>query len=108
MLSFKVKATAKALQAWSGKKVGHVSSQLILARELLHQLEVAQDCRSLTPAELWLKICLKKHSLALASLKKTIVRLRSRISWLSEGDANTKLFHMHARFRKKNFIEVGL
>ena len=29
----------------------------------------------------------------------------SRISWLKDGDANTRLFHMHARHRKrKNFI----
>ena len=47
----------------------------------------------------------KKHSLALASLQRTIARLRSRISWLCDGDANTKLFHLHARHQKrKNFI----
>jgi hypothetical protein len=32
-------------------------------------------------------------------------RSRSRISWLGDGDANTALFHQHARHRKrKNFI----
>jgi len=35
---------------------------------------------------------------------RTIARLRSRIGWLKEGDANTRLFHQHARYRKKNFI----
>jgi hypothetical protein len=48
---------------------------------------------------------LKKHSLALASLSRTITRLRSRIGWIKDGDANTALFHASARYRKaKNFI----
>jgi hypothetical protein len=59
--------------------VGHVSSQLELANELLHQLEMAQDNRALPASEVWLRNNLKKHSLALASLSRTIARLRSRI-----------------------------
>jgi hypothetical protein len=42
-LSNKFSATAKALQSWSQKKVGHVNSQLSLAGEVLHMLEIAQD-----------------------------------------------------------------
>ena len=34
-----------------------------------------------------------------------MARLRSRIGWLKDGDANTALFHSQARYRKrKNFI----
>ena len=69
------------MQSWSDKKIGHINSQLVLAREILHQLEIAQDARVLAAGEIWLKNNLKKHCLALASLKRTIARLRSRINW---------------------------
>jgi hypothetical protein len=68
-LDLKFKATTKGLQAWSDKNVGHVESQLSLAWEVLHQLETAQDMRSLNQQEMELKNRLKKHSLALASFK---------------------------------------
>jgi mannosylglycoprotein endo-beta-mannosidase len=41
----------------------------------------------------------------MASLERTIARQRSRVRWLQEGDANTKLFHAVANGRRtKNFI----
>jgi hypothetical protein len=101
----KLKATAKALQGWGEKKVGHIRSQLGLARELLHQFDLAQDSRSLSPEEFWLRNSLKQHNLALASLWRSLVHMRSRICWLKDGDANTALLHSHARYRKaKSFI----
>jgi hypothetical protein len=35
-LSAKLKATTRRLQGWSERKVGHVASQLEVAKELLH------------------------------------------------------------------------
>ena len=104
-LDCKFKEVSKGLQSWSDKKIRHINSQLVLVREILHQLEIAQDARVLAAGEIWLNNNLKKHCLTLASLKRTIVWLRSRINWLKDGDANTKLFQLHARHRKrKNFI----
>lgn len=104
-LARKFRATVKGLQSWSHTKVGHINSQLGLAREVIHQLEIAQDSRPLSRLEKWLHNQLKRHALALSSLQRTMTRSHSRISWLSEGDANTALFHLHAKHRKrKNFI----
>lgn len=106
-LEAKLKEATRKLQSWSDRQVGH-ASQLALARDLLHKLEIAQDDRALTPPETWLKNRLKKHSLMTASFKRTMARLRSRISWLKEGYANTKYFQMHARHRKKKNLRTKL
>jgi hypothetical protein len=85
--------------------VGNVRVQLGLVREVLHRLEMARDFRILSSGEVWLLNMLKQGCLSLASLEKTVARLRSRIHYLREGDANTKFFHLQACYRKKkNFI----
>ena len=72
---------------------------------MLHRLEVAQDMRLLSPQEEWLRRELKKLCLSLASFERTMARLRSRVSYLREGDANTSFFHKQAAFHKrKNYI----
>jgi exonuclease III len=58
-LDMKLGVTARYLQSWSDKQVGHVRLQLALAKELLHRLEMAQDERALSPAENWFKNRLK-------------------------------------------------
>jgi hypothetical protein len=104
-ISLKLKRLTKALQSWSQKRVGHIKTQLGLSREILHRLEIAQDSRILTPIENWFRAELKRHCLVLSSLERTVARLRSRIRFLKDGDANTALFHSQAQFRKrKNYI----
>lgn len=66
---------------------------------------MARDLRGLTALEEWLRQHLKHHCLVLASLQRTIAHAQSRISWLSEGDANTWFSHLHARYRqRKKFV----
>jgi hypothetical protein len=72
-LNLKLGAVTKGLQAWSNRKVGHVQSQLAMAQEILHRLEIAQDSWSLSQEELGLKSVLKKCSLMLSSLKPHVV-----------------------------------
>lgn len=104
-LANKLQNLCRGLQSWSQSKVGSVNTQLAQATELLHRLEIARDLRRLSTQEEWLRRTLKQHCLALASFQRTIARIRSRIDWLSDGDANTSFFHAHAKYRRrKNYI----
>jgi hypothetical protein len=97
--------TAEALQAWGQKKTGNVKLQIAIANTLIFRLDIAQEARVLSPGERWLRRMLKHAVLGLSSLERTIARQRSRIRWLREGDANTKLFHVVANGRRtKNYI----
>jgi hypothetical protein len=99
------RSTAEFFQAWSEKKVGNIKLKLAMANTLILRLDVAQESRALSPAEGWLRRTLKHAVLGMASLERNIARQRSRIWWLQEGDANTKLFHAVANGRRtKNFI----
>jgi len=76
-----------------------------MARELISQLDAAQEHRQLSDEESMFRKELKLRSLGLASLARTIARQRSRIRYLEEGDANTRFFHLQACHRnRKNLI----
>jgi hypothetical protein len=91
---------AQSLQAWGQKRYGNIKLQIAMANIIIFRLDVAQERRSLTLGELWLRRTLKLTVLGLASLERTMARQRSRIKWLKEGDANTKLFHIVANGRR--------
>jgi hypothetical protein len=47
---------------------------------------------------------MKLKSLGLSSLQWTIAHQESCLLWLSEGDAPTKLFHIHANARERKIF----
>jgi hypothetical protein len=69
------------------------------------KLEAAHDSWQPTTHEESLHCELKIKSLGLSSLQCTIAMQESRVLWLSEGDASTKLFHVQANvWRRRQFI----
>lgn len=93
--------TARELQSWGQRKIGSIKLQILAAREVILRLDKAQERRTLSEEEVQLRKELKLKSLGLASLERTIARAQSRITWLCDGDACTKFFHLHASYRKK-------
>jgi hypothetical protein len=96
VLDYKLWNTAITLKQWSSKKVGSIRLQLTIAKELVYRLDLAQEHRVLSEGALLLRRNMKLKCLGLASLQHTIVRQRSRVTFLAEGDANTRFFHLQA------------
>jgi hypothetical protein len=104
-LHSKLGRTAKALKSWAKTLVPQGKVTMALCREVVGQLEKAQEFSQLSQGECSLLRRLKFKILGLAAIEKERARQRSRLTWLRLGDANTKYFHLIAIQRKQsNFI----
>jgi hypothetical protein len=61
---------AKELQSWAAKKIGNIKAQLLMAKEVILQLDRARDRRDLSLEEIELQQQLKGLCLGLASLAR--------------------------------------
>ena len=104
-LHIKLYRVAKGIKRWRKEKIGDTRLQLAIVKEILLQLEAAQEFRNLSQEELQLRQQLKIRSMGLAAIEKSRIRQKSRLANIKCGDANTKLFHIRASSRaRKNYI----
>jgi hypothetical protein len=97
--------TTTSLQSWGQRKIGNIKLHIAIANLVIFKLDVAHERRILSVGKRWLRRTLKHTFLGLASLERTVARQRSRIRWLREGDANTRLFHSVANGRRSmNYV----
>ena len=76
-----------------------------MAPEIILQLDIAQETRTLSTDERELRTRLKRKIIGLVVIDRTRKRQASRERKLKEGDANTKYFHLRMNGRRrKNFI----
>jgi hypothetical protein len=108
VINHKLKSTAHGLRAWSKSLFSDCKLQLLMALDVILQLDVAQESRTLSQEERALRAELKRRVKGLAALERSRKRQASRISYLKEGDANTKFFHLrvNARRRKNHIMRL--
>jgi predicted ribonuclease YlaK len=90
-LHIKLAHAAKSIKRWNREKIGDNKLQLALVKEVLLQLELAQESRGLTAQELDLRRRLEARSVGLAAIEKSRMRQRSRLTHIRCGD--TKYQH---------------
>jgi hypothetical protein len=66
-LDLKLRRVARDLQRWSARRVGNIRDQILVANEVIRQLDRAQDHRTLEAPEMALRRGLKRRVLGLAS-----------------------------------------
>ena len=100
-LGHKLHCTARALKKWSKSIISDTKMKLHMAQEVILRLDEAQDRRELTDTEFNLRAKLKKRLLGWAVLERVRRKQCSRITYLREGDANTKFFDLKANGRRR-------
>jgi hypothetical protein len=104
-INHKLKATALGLKSWSKSLFSDCKLQLLMALDVILQLDIAQESRDLSLEERNLRADLKRRVKGLAALERSRKRQASIIRYLREGDANTNFFHLRVNARKrKNHI----
>ena len=77
-----------------------------MAQEVILRLDEAQDTRALSTAETQLWGKLKQRLMGWAVIERARKKQCSRVTYLKEGDANTRFFHLKANGRRrKNYIQ---
>ena len=99
VLHIKLSRTAKALKKWGKQKCSWARFVSAVASDVIFNLDLSQESRDLTDEERSFRAALKNKLLGIAAIDRIRWRQRSRLTWLREGDANTRLFHLRANGR---------
>jgi hypothetical protein len=101
----KLSRLAKELKKWNKGRLMEMKAMADQAQQLVLQLDHLQEQRQLTDGELLQRRATKDKIFGMAVVEKIKLWQRSRLTWIKVGDANTKIFHLHANSRRcKNYI----
>jgi hypothetical protein len=97
----------KTLRSWS-QKLSNIKKNMENVKNFLSLLEAIEEHRDLTVLEWNFKNLLIEKLNELLDLQKMYWKQRSKIRWVKDGDAGTKLFHAHATIKHRNNLIAQL
>jgi hypothetical protein len=104
----KMSKTAKALKFWAKSLLPQSKIAMAVCREVILQLETAQEFRPLSQEECAFMSKLKSRIMGLTTIEKCRTRQKLRITWLKKGDANTRFFNVMANIKTKSLHSYPL
>ncbi|XP_057791021.1 uncharacterized protein LOC131008144 [Salvia miltiorrhiza] len=101
---FKLKRLKLALKGWNKQVFGNVDEGIRSLQSSLEeiQLEIAQEgySDSLFDAE----VAAQARLGSILNQKNSLLRQKSRVRWLNDGDKNTSFFHKRFKMRRKHLF----
>jgi hypothetical protein len=82
--------------------MSNLKSVIVQVKYVISLLEVIEESRDLTIIECNFKGILMDKLNQLLDQQRTYWRQRSKIKWINDGDAGTKLFHVTATLKYRN------
>ena len=102
ILASKLKALKLDLKKWNVNEFGNVQSKHLKLLHLLHKLEIDGKRRVLFDFEKSERLRLINDLETNMHLEEICWRQKSRVTWLKEGDKNTKYFHKVANSHRRH------
>ena len=89
---------------WNKEQFGVIHQKLKREKQKL-KLEKKGEDKDLTEEEIRLRKELQEEVWVAAHSKESIIRQKTRIKWLKEGDCNSRFYHMTVNWKwRKNML----